>query len=131
LLRFLTTLFALGFDGNMTTNAFLPDNAIIWKKLATELGCNQSTLQRRFPELAKKIKERYQEHFVIGKEARAKLFRSIVRTSVIDLHNAGIYPSQCRVRMALPKNIDMREPVAQDEWKKTLVEINRVNVRQS
>jgi hypothetical protein len=93
-------------------------------QLAIQLGCNQSTLQRRFPELAQKIKERYQEYEAIRKEVRAKLFRSIVSMTVIDIHKAGIYPSQCRVRQSLPKWVDMREPAAQDEWKQTLAKLN-------
>jgi len=93
-------------------------------KLAIQLGCNQSTLQRRFPELAQKTKERYQKYDAIRKEVRAKLFRSMVRTTVIDIHKTGLYPSQSRVRELLPKFVDMREPVAQQEWKQTLAKLN-------
>jgi hypothetical protein len=93
-------------------------------KLAIQLGCNQSTLQRRFPELAQKIKERYQEYGAIRKEVREKMFRSMVSMTVIDIHKAGIYPSQWRVRESLPRWVDMREPAAQDEWKQTLAKLN-------
>jgi hypothetical protein len=93
-------------------------------KLAIQLGCNQSTLQRRFPELAQKIKERYQQYDAIRKEVRERLFRSIVNSTVMDIHKAGIYPSQCRVRKLLPKFIDMREPAAHEEWKQTLAKLN-------
>ncbi len=95
-------------------------------RLAIQLGCNQSALQRRFPELAQKIKERYQEYGAIRKEVRAKLFRSIVSMTVIDIHNAGIYPSQWRVRESLPKWVNMREPAAQDEWKQALAKLNNI-----
>lgn len=92
-------------------------------KLATRLGCKQTTLNRRFPELANKIKDRHQEFCAIRKEVRAKLFRSLVHMTVIDIHKAGIYPSQYRVRQALPSFCDMREPVAYEEWKRTLAEL--------
>ena len=95
-------------------------------QLATQLGCNQSTLQRRFPELARRVKERYQEFYAIKKEVRANLFRSMVRRTVMDLHKAGFYPSQSRVRQALPEFIDMREPVAQDKWKRKLGELEQI-----
>jgi hypothetical protein len=103
-------------------NSVFPNPSL--NQLAIQLGCNQSTLQRRFPELAKKIKEHYQEYDAIRKDVRAKLFRSIVSKTVIDIHQAGIYPSQSRVRQSLPKWVDMREPAAQDEWKQTLAKLN-------
>jgi hypothetical protein len=36
------------------------------------------------------------------------------------------YPSQWRVRQALPSFVDMREPAAYDEWKRMLVELELV-----
>jgi hypothetical protein len=92
-------------------------------KLAVQLGCRQTTFQRRFPDLVNRIKGNYQRVCAIRKEVRAKLFRSIVRTTTFDIHHAGEYPSQHRVRAALPKFIDMRDPVAYHEWKQTLVEL--------
>jgi DNA-binding transcriptional regulator YhcF (GntR family) len=93
-------------------------------KLAIQLGCNQSTLQRRFPELTEEIKQRFQKHAAIRKEVRAKLFRSIVNSTIMEIHKAGIYPSQSRVRESLPKFVDMREPVAHEEWKHALTTLN-------
>jgi hypothetical protein len=57
------------------------------------------------------------------KEARAKQLESIVRKTTIAIHNAGNYPSQCKVRLALPSSIDMRDPPANKAWKQTLVEL--------
>jgi transcriptional regulator with XRE-family HTH domain len=95
-------------------------------KLAARLGCRQTTLNRRFPELASKIKERHQKFCDIRKEVRVKLFRSLVHDVVIRIHKAGNYPSQWRVRQALPSFVDMREPAAYDEWKRMLVELELV-----
>jgi len=92
-------------------------------QLAAKLGCNQTTLNRRFPDLVKKVKERYQAYIAARKENRASLFRSAVRNAVLDIHKAGEYPSQWRVRQALPSFADMREPAAYDEWKRTLIEL--------
>ncbi len=93
-------------------------------QLAMQLGCNQSTIQRRFPKLAEKIKGQHQQYGAIRIEIRAMLFRSIVNSTVMSIHKSGIYPSQCRVRKSLPKFVDMREPVAQEEWKQTLAKLN-------
>ena len=93
-------------------------------KLAIQLGCNQSTLQRRFPDLAEKVKRQYQKYCEIRIEARSKFFRYMVNSTIMGIHNAGLYPSQARVRESLPKFIDMREPVAYDEWKQTLAKLN-------
>lgn len=97
--------------------------ALSLHQLATQLGCNQSTLQRRFPELAEKVKQKYQKFRAIQKEVRAQLFRSSVRVAVMQIYKMGLYPSQSRVREVLPRSIDMREPVALDEWKRTLTEL--------
>jgi hypothetical protein len=93
-------------------------------KLAIQLKCNQSTIKRRFPELAEKIKAQYLRFHAIRMEVRSKLYRSIVRSVVMSIHKAGDYPSQWRVREALPEFIDMREPVAQQEWKEALSSLN-------
>jgi hypothetical protein len=36
------------------------------------------------------------------------------------------YPSQCRVRQAVPNFVDMREPAANETWKQTLVELGLI-----
>jgi hypothetical protein len=92
-------------------------------QLAKRLGCRITTLGRRFPELAKTVKDRHQKFCAIRKEVRANLFRSLVRTTVIGIHKSGGYPSQWRVRQALPKFVDMREPAAYEAWKQTLTEL--------
>lgn len=92
-------------------------------QLAKRLGCRITTLGRRFPELAKKVKDQHQKFCAIRKEVRSSLFRNLVRTAVIGIHKSGDYPSQCRVRQALPKFVDMREPAAYEAWKQTLTEL--------
>jgi hypothetical protein len=92
--------------------------------IVSRLKCRQTTLARRFPELTKIIKDRYQQYYAIRKEVRAMLFRTLVRTAVIDLHKAGFYPSQSRIRQALPDCVDMREPVAYTAWRQAVAELN-------
>ena len=92
-------------------------------KIASDLGCRQTTLVRRFPEEAKMVKERYEQYRSIRKEVRSKLVRSQVHSVVVNIHNSGDYPSQYLVRQALPKSIDMREHAAYDEWRRTLAEL--------
>ncbi|HWD93696.1 MAG TPA: TniQ family protein [Verrucomicrobiae bacterium] len=92
-------------------------------EIASQLGCDQTTLVRRFPELAKKVKERHRQYCADRKENRAKQLESIVRKVTIDIHNSGNYPSQYKVRQALPCSIDMRDPPANKAWKQTLVEL--------
>jgi hypothetical protein len=103
-------------------NDLLPQPSL--SELAAKLECRQTTLARRFPDLVKRVKERYQVYFAARKESRANLFRSVVRKAVLDIHNAGEYPSQWKVRQALPSFADMREPAAYDEWKRTLIELS-------
>ena len=92
-------------------------------QLAIQLKCNQTTIQRRFPELAEKIKVFHRQYGEIRIEVRGKLSQSIVNSTVRSIYNAGIYPSQTRVRDSLPKWLDMREPVVYQHWKKTLAEL--------
>jgi hypothetical protein len=92
-------------------------------KVAARLKCRTKTLQKRFPDLVKRIKDRYREACTVRKEARAERIRSVVRRTTLDIHRAGEYPSQSRVRQLLPKSIDMRDPTALQEWKQTLGEL--------
>ena len=95
-------------------------------QLAKRLGCRLTTLGRRFPELAKAVKGRHQEFCAIRKEVRKKLFHSVVRATVINIHKSGEYPSQCRVRQTVPSFVDMREPAAYETWKQTLAELGLI-----
>jgi hypothetical protein len=92
-------------------------------QLARRLGCDQTTLDNRFPELARRVKDLYKEFCAVRKAARAKELERIVRQTTIDIYKAGDYPSQYRVRQALPSFIDMRDPPANDAWKRTLIEL--------
>jgi hypothetical protein len=92
-------------------------------RVAAGLGCRTTTLLRRFPDLAQRVKARFQSHCAAEKDARAKHFRALVRNATFKLQEAGIYPSQHRVRQQLPKEIDMRDPVANQEWKNALAEM--------
>lgn len=92
-------------------------------QLARRLGCDQTTLDNRFPELARRVKDLYRDFCSVRKAARAKELEQIVRQTTIDIHKAGDYPSQYRVRQALPSFIDMRDPPANEAWKRTLIEL--------
>jgi AraC-like DNA-binding protein len=92
-------------------------------QIASRLGCDQTTLVRRFPDLAKQVKELYKQSCAARKETREKQLELIVRKATMDIHNSGDYPSQYKVRQALPRSIDMRDPPANKAWKQTLVEL--------
>jgi hypothetical protein len=92
-------------------------------QIASQLGCDQTTLVRRFPDLAKQVKELYKQSCAARKKTREKQLESIVRKATMDIHNSGDYPSQYKVRQALPRSIDMRDPPANKAWKQTLVEL--------
>ncbi len=92
-------------------------------KVAAQLRCRTKTLLQRFPDLVNRIKDRYRDACCVRKRVRAEHIRSIVRRATLDIHRAGDYPSQCRVRQLLPKSIDMRDPTALQEWKQTLGEL--------
>jgi hypothetical protein len=95
-------------------------------QIASQLGCDQTTLVRRFPDLAKQVKELYKQSCAARKETREKQLESIVRKATVDIHNSGDYPSQYKVRQALPPSVDMRDPPANKAWKQTLVELGLV-----
>lgn len=90
---------------------------------AAQLGCTQTTLNRRFPGLARKVKDLYREFCKIHKEVRSKMIRGMVRMSTIDLDKAGQYPSLHRVGVGLPSFIDMRDRLAYEAWKRTMTEL--------
>lgn len=92
-------------------------------QLAIQLKCNQTTLQRRFPELAEKIKAFHRQYGEIRIEVRGKLSQSIVNSAAMSIYNVGLYPSQARVRDSLPSWLDIRGPVVYQQWKKTLAEL--------
>jgi hypothetical protein len=100
------------------------------RRLAEKLGCHQTTLRRRFPSLTEQIKNQYDACENIRLEVRSKLLRSIVNSTVRNLHKAGIYPSESRLRECLPKFVHMREPIANDEWKRTLAKLHDSNASQ-
>lgn len=91
--------------------------------IAKKLGCNQTTLKRRFPELAEAVKQRYLTHRKAQMDARIQEVRSQVRSVMLALQSTGIYPSQARLRAKLRGQIDMREPSAQQAWKEVLSEL--------
>jgi len=94
------------------------------RNLAEQIGCHQTTLRRRFPALTEQVKSLYKTSETIRLEVRSKLVRSIVNSTVVDLHRSGVYPSESRLRECLPKFIHMREPVANNEWKRALAKLN-------
>jgi hypothetical protein len=102
-------------------NAF-PQRSL--SSLAAELGCSQTTLDRRFPELARRVKALYRRFCEIHKEVRSNLIRGMVRMSTIDLHKAGHYPSMHRVESGLSSLVDMRDRLAYEEWKRTMTELD-------
>ena len=100
-----------------------PPAGLSLNAIAKKLGCNQTTLKRRFPELAEAVKHRYLAHRKAQMDARVQEVRSQVKAVMLKLHHAGIYPSQARLRAKLWGQIDMREPSAQQIWKEVLAEL--------
>jgi len=80
-------------------------------------------LKRQFPELAEVVKKRYLEHRKVRMETRVQEVQTQVKATMLALHQAGIYPSQARLRAKLWGQIDMREPLAHQTWKQVLSEL--------
>lgn len=91
--------------------------------IAKKLGCNQTTLKRRFPNLAELVKRRYLEHRKNQMAARVQEVQARVKAAMLSLHDVGTYPSQARLRAMLWGQIDLREPSAQETWKQYLAEL--------
>lgn len=91
--------------------------------LAKKVGCHQSTLTRRFPELTKEVKSNHQKFTAIQKEVRSMMICSFVRRTTLELHEAGYYPSLNQIRMGQPGFVNTRDPLVHEEWKKTMKEL--------
>jgi hypothetical protein len=92
-------------------------------KIALRLKCHQSYLARAFPDLVAELKSRHQSFIGAHWQVRKRLVRDLVRSATLKAHVAGVYPSANRVCRGLPRFVDMRDPAAREEWKKTLTEL--------
>jgi AcrR family transcriptional regulator len=90
--------------------------------IARELGCHPATLYRYFPELCKVVVERYVLYLRKRSMAGDEALRRQVRAVVLKLLADGEYPSSVRVSYSLDKPGRMRDPVAQQAWRKALKE---------
>ena len=97
--------------------------ALSLKAISAQVGCQQSTLVRRFPELAKRVKDLHRQFCANRKTVRAQQICSQIKLTVIDIHKMGIYPSMRTVRQRLPTFINMRDPLAYAAWKRALEEL--------
>jgi len=97
--------------------------ALSLKAISAQVGCQQSTLVRRFPDLAKRVKDSHRQFCTNRKTVRAQQICSQIKLTVIDIHEMGIYPSMRTVRKRLPPFINMREPLAYAAWKRALEEL--------
>jgi DNA-binding XRE family transcriptional regulator len=74
--------------------------ALSLSKLAGQLGCRQTTLQRRFPDLVNRIKERYRQACASRKEERAKLRENRVPTTAAC--NLSSYKGRPHMGLSMP-----------------------------
>jgi hypothetical protein len=97
--------------------------AVSLNMIAKKLKCNQTTLQRNFPNLTEIIKQRYVAHRKNQMQARVDEVQLLVGSLMRSVHAAGEYPSQAKLRAKLQGKVDMREPSAHQKWKMTLAEL--------
>jgi AraC-like DNA-binding protein len=92
-------------------------------KIGLRLKCHQSYLARAFPDLIAELKSRHQSCFEARRDVRRRMVRDLIRSATLKTHSAGLFPSANRVCRGLPRFVDMRDPAAREEWKKTLTEL--------
>jgi hypothetical protein len=92
-------------------------------RAANILGCDQTHLSRRFPDLAARIKKAHQSRITDRANNRAARIRCIIRRVMEDLYGKGEFPSLWRMKRDVPRGISMRDPIALGEWRSALLEL--------
>jgi hypothetical protein len=92
-------------------------------KICRRVGVHPSFVMRKLPDLAAKIKTRYQLFLTARKEARHFFTKWVVEAKIMDLYYAGHYPSQRQVNNQLQHGMSLRDPIAKAVWRETIAEL--------
>ena len=107
-----------------------PDSASVMKQfpppslasVGRKLQCNSGYLQQKFPELAAQVSGAYREYRSIRKSQGTFFAGLVTQSKTSEIAARGEYPSQRKVRRALPTGFSFRMPVVKRAWLKTLQE---------
>jgi ribosomal protein S19E (S16A) len=77
-------------------------------------------MARKLPELAKAVSLRYRQHAAMQKTERIHYLRTVVRITVEDLHETGVFPGKRIVERVLPKGMSLRDRAAEEERVETM-----------
>jgi len=104
------------------------------KELARLMGYKYQTLRNHFPELCKKISERYRVELSRRRKERLAKDCARIRQAMLLLHERGIYPNRDKVGGLLDNLADihlLRLPEGQEIWKETMRELGYTVVNTS
>ncbi len=107
------------------------EDVISVKELARLMGYKYQTLRNHFPDLCKKISERYRVELSRRRKERLANDCARIRQAMLLLHERGIYPSRDQVGKLLDNLADihlLRLPEGQEIWKETLRELGYTGV---
>lgn len=90
------------------------------QQFSIELGISVLKIKKYFPELSKKLIERYGSYVSKMRKLKSENIKSEIRESVLDLHNRGIYPSDKAIRKELSHPYCLIVPEYREVWKKQL-----------
>jgi hypothetical protein len=91
-------------------------------QVCRQVGCHQTYAARKFPILAEQIKAHRATYVQIHKQQRQFFTGLITKSVASQLAGSGKYPSNRRMRRALPSWISLRDPVARKAWLEVLEE---------
>jgi len=91
-------------------------------RVCKRAGCHQTYAARKFPELAQKIIAHRRTYVQIHKEQRHFFTGLITKAVASQLAASGQYPSDRKMRRALPSWISLRDPAAKKAWLELLEE---------
>ena len=90
------------------------------KSVGDQVGVHLSFLARKFPVLAKKIKDRYQAHRLKKTADRRIRIETAVRETMTTILAKGGYPGVSRMRKTLPAGVNMMDDWAKHIWQEEI-----------
>lgn len=112
---------------DVSDNKSVPPPSV--NEVARNIKCDKKLLYNHFPALCKKISENHSLFLQMRKSKRIEEDCQKVSEATVILYNSGVYPSRRRVEGFLSPKIILREKAYQMTWKKTLVDLGSLELK--
>ncbi|KQL21234.1 TniQ family protein [Cytobacillus solani] len=93
------------------------------QQFSIEFGIPVLKIKKYFPELSRKLIERYGSYVTKMQKLKSENIKSEIREIVSDLHNVGVYPSDKAIRKKLSHPYCLVVPEYREVWKEQLVSL--------